>query len=475
MSLKKRVTAVVTIVLVAAVVLYGAWVDAKRGTTMGGNTDLDWYEREETLYFWYSDDSMTNFINSAAVAFGEQEKIRVIPVLASESEYLEAINRETIHSNQVPDLYIASNDMLEKAYLAGLATPIDDVQGVCTEENFSEGAFRAVTYQDKVVAYPLFFETSALVYNKTYLEQWAGQAALREIVGAGDDENTADLDASQVDPGMLEQKTNELLKDAVPKTVFDIMNIANTFNVPEGVESVLRWDVSDIFHNYWIVGRYMNVGGENGDDPTIVNIGSAETIECLEVYKALNQFFFIESNKVTYESVVDDFCKGKIVFTFATSDVIQKLRAAKEEGGMWFAYDIASMPHVSDTLQSRAVSVTSGIVINGYSEQKELANRFAAYLVTECAQSLYERTGKLSANKNTNTEDAQISLFHEIYAGSLPLPKIMEAENFWMHLEAVFAKVWNGADVPTELQALTDQIQMQIDASMMNAPEEVIE
>ena len=142
---------------------------------------------------------------------------------------------------------------------------------------------------------------------------------------------------------------------------------------------------------------------------------------------------------------------------------------------MWFEYDIAPMPHVSDTLQSRAVSVTSGIVINGYSEQKELANRFAAYLVTECAQSLYERTGKLSANKNTNTEDAQISLFHEIYAGSLPLPKIMEAENFWMHLEAVFAKVWNGADVPTELQALTDQIQMQIDASMMNAPEEVIQ
>ncbi len=472
MSFSKRLTAVAVIIAVAFIVLYGAWMDAQKGEGMGGNTDLDWYEREETLYFWYSDDSMTNYINSAAIAFGEKEKIRIIPVLASESEYLEAINRASVRTNQVPDLYILSNDMLEKAYLAGLATPIEDKAGVCTEQNFSEGAFRAVTYQDKVIAYPMFFETSALVYNKTYLTEWAGQAAFREIAGASSDESTSDLDPSTVDQVLLENKTKEYVKNAVPKTVYDIMNIANTFNVPEGVESVLRWDVSDIFYNYWFVGRYMNVGGENGDDPTVVNIGSAETVECLEVYKALNQFFSIESDKVNYDSVVEELCNGKIVFTFATSDVIQALaEKAASEGGTPFEFGIAPMPDVSDKLQSRAVSVTSGIVINGYSEKKELANKFAAYLVTECANTMYERTGKLSSNINANVDNPSIEVFKNIYVGSLPMPKIMEVENFWMHLEAVFANVWNGADVATQLQALTEQIQMQIDASMVNTEE----
>ena len=45
----------------------------------------------------------------------------MIPVLTSDSEYLEAINQETLHSDQIPDIYLLSSDSLEKAYLAGLA------------------------------------------------------------------------------------------------------------------------------------------------------------------------------------------------------------------------------------------------------------------------------------------------------------------------------------------------------------------
>ena len=77
------------------------------------------------------------------------------------------------------------------------------------------------------------------------------------------------------------------------------MNIADTFDAPEGVEGVMKWDVNNIFYNYWIVGNYMIVGGDPGDDRNDININNPETIQCLEVYKALNQFFFIESDTVT--------------------------------------------------------------------------------------------------------------------------------------------------------------------------------
>lgn len=465
MSFKKRLIAVAAIIVMAAAVLYGSSIKPEEEPEVVADNPLSWYERTETLYFWYSDEAMTNFINSAAVEFGEKEQVRVIPILASESEYLEAINNASLRTEQVPDAYIVSHDLLEKAYLAGLATRIEDAGDVCDSEHFPKAALDAITYQDKLVAYPLFFETSALVYNKTYLSQWAEQAALREILGIGEEETTPDVGSTEVDPNLLAQKTAEYLNNSIPKTVDDILNIANTFNVPEGVEGVLKWDVSDIFYNYWIVGNYVNIGGAAGDDHLVVDINSPETKACLEVYKALNQFFYIESDTVTYESVVEDFCAGRTVFTIATTDVVEILAKAKADGSLNFEYGIAMLPEVSAELSSRAMSVTNAVAINSYSDNKELANKFAAYLTDECAQVLYEKTGKVSANLKANTDNEALVTFKAVYANSAPLPKIMEAANFWMHLEALFAKVWNGADVTELVQVLSDQIQMQINAS----------
>ena len=78
------------------------------------NNGQSWFSNKETIYFWYSDETLTD-INSAAVAFGEREGVRILPVLNSESEYLEAINEATLHTGQAPDAYLLSNDLLEKA------------------------------------------------------------------------------------------------------------------------------------------------------------------------------------------------------------------------------------------------------------------------------------------------------------------------------------------------------------------------
>ena len=167
---------------------------------------------------------------------------------------------------------------------------------------------------------------------------------------------------------------------------------------------------------------------------------------------------------MTYDSVVEDFLAGKSVFTIATTDVVKRLADAKAAGQLTFDYGIAPLPDVSEELASREMSVTSAIAINGYSENKELANKFAAYLVEECGDSMYERTGKVSANKNANCDDGALEMFKQAYADSVPLPKMMETANFWMHLEALFAKVWNGADVNQLVLDLSDLIHMQINA-----------
>lgn len=454
MSFGKRLIAVLVVIFFGAAVLYGS----TRVTVEDGSDEDEigfWYgKRKETIYFWYSDDGLTNFINNAAVSFNEKENVRVIPVLTSANEYLEALNNASLHSDQIPDAYIISHDSLEKAYLAGLATQIQDRSGVCGSEKFPAAALSAISYHGKLVAYPLFFETSALAYNDTYLELWARQAALSELSEAG----------IPADEAAVAAKAEEYIGNAVPAAVDDILGVADSFELPEDAEGVFKWAVSDIFYNYWFVGNYMIVGGDAGDDEELIDIDNEETIQCLEVYKALNQFFYIEPDTVTYDSVLQDFIDGKFVFTIVTTDAVEQLADAKEQGIMAFDYGIAPLPDVGRDLESRAMSVTGTVAVNGYSRHRDLANKFAAYLVDECADALYERSGKVPARLGANAENVYLQIFRQEYAESIPLPKMMRTENFWLQLESLFSKVWNGADVTELVTELAGRIYLQVNS-----------
>lgn len=465
MNFRKRLIATAAVIAMAATAIYGSTMEMSGTGNDGGR--LSWFGQKDTMYLWYADEALTDYLNGAAVSFGEKEGVRVIPVLASDSEYLEAINKASLEEEHTPDVYLLSSDALEKAYLAGLASKVRDEQNICTAEHFPQSALSAVTYKGKTIAYPLFYDTSALVYNKTYLEEWAKQQAQKELAGAGaegeegEEVPTQTSEGAVIDEAALAEKTQEYLAKGIPATMDDILNIADTFDVPEGVEGVMKWDVSDIFYNYWIIGQYMIIGGDVGDDKNNININNAETVKCLEAYKNLNQFFSIESETVTYDSTVQEFIEGKTVFTIGTTDVVKRLEDAKADGGFGYEYGIAPMPDVSEDLKSRSLSVTNVAVVNGYSPRKELANRFAAYLANEYTGNLYQWTGKVSANVNANADNEALQMFMAEYAESVTLPKMMETGNFWLQLEVLFAKVWNGADVTTVLKEFADQIALQ--------------
>lgn len=410
-------------------------------------------EEKDTIYFWYSDETMSDFINSAAVAFGERNGVRVIPKLVSGREYLEAINTATMQEEQAPDAYLITNDFLEKAYLAGLAVEItDDEQTVLNEGYFSQAAMDAVTYKGKKIAYPLSYETTVLLYNESFLLEWALQQVKNEAKELG----------VEYDDATLLSKRDELMLTAVPTTIEQLLNISDSFDPPESVECIFKWDVSDIFYNYHFVGNYMIVGGDCGDDKENISVNNPQVISCLETYKALNQFFYIESDSVSYESVIEDFLAGKVVFTIVTSDAVAVLEEAEQQELFPYSYGMCVMPDPSEELKGRSMSVTNTVAVNGYSEYKELANRFAAFLVTEYATELYGRTGKLAANKNINASHELLQVFQQEYAESIPLNKMIETSNFWIQLEILFSQVWNGEDVATMVSELEQQLETQI-------------
>lgn len=414
--------------------------------------------RKETVHLWYTDDALTDYLNSKALEFYDNTDIRVDVKLVSGLEYLEAINAASLDdSADTPDIYIVTNDSLEKAYLAGLATVLPETAPVYDEPLFSQAARNAVSYNGKYVACPMYFETSALLYNKTYLQQIADEA---NGVGSAEDSEGEASDASEEDgtePAQL--VTAEQL---VPTSIADILTFADMYSTPENVEYFFRWDVSDIFYNYFFIGNYISVGGGAGDDKSLIDIYNTESVSSLKVYQEMNQFFSIDTKETNYETILQEFQEGKTIYTIATSDCIRKLDEAAANGGFGYEYGIAKLPDINQELTTKGMSVTNALVINGYSEHKESAVRFMDYLVRDASTDLYEKTGKMSSVTQETYADEHTAAFAENYRESVPIPKMIETGNFWVELEIRFARVWDGEDANTQLRELSEQIKTQL-------------
>ena len=454
--------------------LSGALAVSENAVANAADTGLG---KKTVLRVWYTQDSMTEYLKKKASAYSaEHEDILVVPMLAQQAEYLESVYQASIREDAdsfMPDLYLTTNDTLEKAYLSGIAMPIDDPENRVCEEDFPDAALCSVTYQGNKVAYPLSYETAIFLYNKTYLEQMAAahNQAMADVAEAeaSQDQTQALLDAglNPDDVAPAEEETTEQVEevseeDLIPKNFEDILNLANDYDAPEGMEAILKWDVTDVFYNYFFAGNYMQLGGENGDDKTLVDLNNPEAVACLEVYQALRQFFSIEAKDSDYETILKEFAEGKLLFTIATTDALEKLDEAKAAGEEVCDFGVGFLPDLNENLTSRGLSVTNVVVVNGFSHKQKEANAFAAYLTCDADSDLYRDTGHLAASRRVEYDDDRTGFCMAAYEKSIGLPKLMEASNFWMQLEITMTRIWEGEDITEAMAALQDQMQSQI-------------
>lgn len=448
MSLKKRLTAIGIIALCAGLI----FAIAKSGIEITKKEEkLSFSGGKETLYLWYTDEALTSYLSSAAVTYNETHDVRIVPVLQSGLEYLEKINQTSLEGNQ-PDLYILSHDSLEKAYLAGLAAQIKPSGRIVPSEDYMETGLLAATYKDKLIGYPFYFETGSLLYNRTYLEELAAKQLEAE----------ADVRATEEQSDKEKEKIREKVEELLPSTIEDIKSFADNYDAPEQVESIFKWDVTDVFYNYFFIGDAIQMGGEAGWDVSRIDIYNQNAIESMRAYAELNQFFSIDTGEIDYEKVIDEFIQGKVVFTVATTDVVARLEQAKEDGLFAYDYGITMTPDIDENKKTRSLSMTNCVVVNGYSENQEAANDFAGFLTSRYNEILYARTGKVSAAKNVDYGYEALSAFAKEYENSISMPKMIETSNFWVQLEVTFAQIWDGADANKKLKELSEQIMQQV-------------
>ena len=442
----------------------------------GDASGISWLSRSGNLTIWYTDDRMTPYITKAAVEFGEKENITVIPVLKPAENFLEECYRASTSGESYPDVLITGSETLEKAYLSGVAMEIPNEGMQIGILNYSEAAVRAVTYEGMTLGYPLSFDTSVMVYNRTYLEQWARQMAIADLTGnpidmeggssESEDSGNSGLTEDDIDPEQLEALTSEYITRMVPYTLEDLMTIANSYSVPDGVEGIMSWDVSSIMYNYWLIGNAISLGGPYGDDRSSISVNNESAVTCLTKYQALHDYFSIESGEVTYDSVVQDFIDGKTVFTIGGYDIVNRLKEATADGSFVYEYGFSEMPNVTSDIPSASLSITSVVCVNSFSPKTELAREFALFLTRDEAPNLTELTGLAGCSRSFGMEGGADQIYAIEYAGSVSLPKMMETENIWMQLEVMFSKVWEGEDIKNELITLDNNINYVLNSSL---------
>ena len=436
-SIGQRIIAVLIVILILGQMLT---VGFSRYHHAGNLPKEDRSDVELTI--WYTDAKLDQFMLDAAEDYQAETGITVRPQLISAVDYIEKIGDATFIDENGPDLFVAGSDLLQKALYAGV---VDAQVSYSQEEedNIPQKAFDASTCNGKLIGYPFYFESCFLLYNQYYVEDW-------------------------------------------PRSVDQILEYADAFEsdeVTKNVQNIFKWDVSDIFYNYFFIGDYVGLGGVNGDDKSQLSLSEGKVIDCLKYYQSLNEFFAIDEETVHSEDIIQEFIDGKIVFTIAKTDEIARLDQAiadgkvpeyqleverDEEGNeipprtVDCFYGVGDIPNLTEELHTTGLSVTNSIVVNTYSPYRAYANDLAHYLSYEKASRLYEQTGKVSVVKSVTAGDDNWERIMVQYAGSVEIPKIIEMSNYWILMEIAYANIWNGADIMTEIGAVVSQMNMQL-------------
>lgn len=430
MKIKKRISMAAVVILLAFMLWY-----AMEDSMTESEITTQQPQEQITLNVWYSDESLQAYIEGAAKNYEEKNHVEVNTRQIPEIDYIEMINDSSVGEEfEGPDVYLVSNDQLEMVELAGLTSVVEKHREHYSSAYYADTALHAVRYNGNQIAYPVSFETSFLLYNKEYVQV----------------ESTTEQEETQT-------------VTVIPKTIEELKDFSEEFEGAEGVENIFRFDVSDIFYTYFFVGNYLKLGGQDGDNAGVVDVANENVIQCLNSFQDLSQFFAIDIKTIDYETVLSEFARGKTVYTIGKTDAIQKLVELQEENGTEISYGIAVLPDVSDELETKALSITTAAVVNGYTRNQQEADKFADYLAFGYVDNLYETTGKYAAKREVKIPDnVYRSEIYEQYEKSVSLPKLLNASNFWVNLEIAFFNIWTGEDVQEQIQTVSDQVKKQL-------------
>lgn len=320
------------------------------------------------------------------------------------SQYMQDIIEGSYSKETTVDVYMTSDSNLGTAYLAGVAAknPYDDF----SEDNYCMTAINACSYGDKLIAYPLSYDTTFFVYREGFL--------------------TAE-----------DMRTFENLKVFGENADYS----SEEFMM---IESIFRCDLNDIFINFGFVGAGISLGGDNGSDSSVVEIHTGKTIKSIYDYLALIDYFSINSEE-KYEDIINKFIEGKYLSTIATTYDLEQITDSEVE------CEMGAFPDYNELDTSSPLSITQCLVVNPNSDYATIASDFARFTTYEAAFKLYELSGALSSRRNIKYENSELEKIYNSYEKSDCKNKFQYGEQVYPLIEIALHNIIAGGNSSDEL------------------------
>lgn len=374
---------------------------------------------------WYSYTGYETYLKEAAKRYEAKTGVKVRLTYMTTLDYLDKIH-ELSSKGEGPDLFLMSEESLQNAILLGIVDQNFDDK-LLSISNYGEKALDSITYADKKYGYPLGFETSVMVTNMDYTNKVPN--SFDEIKNYADSFNN--------------QQEDEETKEE--ESSVDYSKVTDIF----------KHDVNKILLNYGFLGAYMNVGGPYGDNSEVIDVNNSKAIAAGEYYYSIAEYFYTELSEISYDDIMNDFFDGKIVYTLATTDVIQRIAQSDMN------VKLSVFPKLSDTLNSKQASVTDIIMVNPYADMKDEANEFAKLLSYDMAEEMYDICGIIST-RNIEYENENLNIFYDAYEMSTGFPKLMTTADYWLKVTNVMKNIWTGENVTEKLNELFESLDTRI-------------
>lgn len=348
-----------------------------------GETEVSSKEAYESagtdLVFWYEDASYTAFFEEAAERYFAQTGIKVSVECQDTLDYIGDIYDKTMQDDAFPDVYLIPGDNLEEAYLYGLVsvnkTNVLDTGALAK-------AVTASSYEEKLLGYPLSFNTCVFIYQPGYFE------------------NT-------------------------PESLQSIIDYSNENEPGENVEYLLEWNVNDAFYDFLFIGNSVTFEKNEKD---IMNIVYDEELyqQDLEYFETILSSFSVDATQISKESIVANFLAGRTLTAIIDTDSLYRL-----EG---YQYELMKMPDLNESLAAATCVTTDMLVVNDFTEKPDAAVEFAQFATVTMAGELYGLSGHFSVIPSGEPGAEEQTAF-DAYEASVLVPDSKDARDFWVKLQ----------------------------------------
>lgn len=398
-ALHKKIVAAV--IIVCAVVLFGAvlWNSKKQDKTEGAEVSTEAFAEQENqraednsayqqaktdLIFWYQSESYTAFFEKAVQQYFEKTGIKVSAAYQDTIDYIGDIYDKTMQDGGFPDIYLISGDNLEENYLYGLVSANESQDKYAPA---AENAVKASSYQDKMLGYPLSYNTCVFVYQTGYFE-------------------------------------------TEPESLQAIIDFSDQNDPPENVEYLLEWDINDAFYDFPFISNSVTFDKAESEK---LNIIYDEELyqQDLEYFETILNSFSVDAENVSEDSIIENFLAGRTLSAIIDTDSLSRL-----EG---YSYSLMGIPDLNENLTAAPCATTDMLVVNDYTEKGELAEDFAEYVTIEMAGELHDLTGHYSVFPSKEPEWTE-QVAYDAYQSAVLVPNSQDAKDFWVALKETISK-----------------------------------